>query len=460
MEWLSFLGIVIAVVLLVLMAFKGFNIVFTSIVASVVICILSGLNPLTTMKTTYMGLITVSGGTWPADSWAAAKATTAIGGFLGLLRSYLLLFVLSGTFGKFMAQCGAVKTLANLLSKLTKFSKSPAHISVMIMVALYFILSYIGINGFVTVFTLLGIGYELFKKTDCPWELYYYGSAGIMGAAVLPYSLYTSNIMANDNMQVGLAAAPVMSVLMVVVYFVLVAVMAKIDVVRLNKHGDGFLPSGATYDANPTITSASNENIPGTLNALIPMLVPIVCILLKLDVLYALLLGIVACIAFNHDKFGGTAGMRKSVSEGFALSVTAVANVAAMNALIAVMRSTSGYRMIVAFFGLAPGIWGVLLVGLLTGAIVGSQSSFLPTTMGDMMTRIGVTGLNPGVASRLAIFSGCAYCTPHNSGNVNAIILTKGNYLKAALCYIRANFVPGIITLIIFTLLGEAGIFG
>ncbi|MDR1132487.1 MAG: hypothetical protein LBL15_08725 [Oscillospiraceae bacterium] len=457
MAVLSIVGIVAAVALLVVMAFKGFNIVFTSIVATIVICVFSALNPLTALKGIYMGVISVTGA-FPAES--AADVKTAVGGFSGLIRSYLLLFVLSGVFGKFMAQCGAVKTLANLLSKLTKFSKSPAHISVCIMVFLYFILSYIGINGFVTVFTLLGIGNELFKKTDCPWELYFYGSAGIMGAALLPGSLYTSNVMANDGMGVGSAAAPLLSILMFVVYMALVFILAKIDIVRLTKkNGGGYLPTGADYDAAPSVATGSDERIPGALAAIIPMLTPIICIVFQLDVLLALTAGILVCIVFNFNKFNGLTGMKKAVSEGFAVSVTALANVAAMTALVSVMRATSGYQLIIDVFGRAPGLWGLVLTGLMTGAIVGSQSSFLPSMWPDALAKASELGISNAVVSRMVILSGTAYCTPHNSGNVNAITLTKVKFTKGAMCYIRANFIPGIITLILFMLLVQAKVF-
>jgi H+/gluconate symporter-like permease len=456
MEILSFIGILIAVALLVIMAFKGFNIVFTSIVATVVVCVFSAMNPLTVIKSIYMGMISVTGA-FPAES--AADVTTSVGGFSGLIRSYLLLFVLSGTFGKFMAQCGAVTTLANLLSKLTKFSKQPAHISICIMVFLYFILSYIGINGFVTIFTLLGIGNELFKKTNCPWELYFYGSAGIMGAAFMPGSLYTSNVMAADGMGVGSAAAPLMSVLMFVCYMALIIIMAKIDVIRLTRNGGGYLPTGAAYDAAPSVATGVDAEIPNLACALIPMLTPIICIVFKLDVLLALTLGIVVCIVFNFNKFGGSAGMKKAVGEGFAVSVAAVANVAAMTALVGVMRATDGYKLIIGLFDRAPGLWGLILTGLMTGAIVGSQSSFLPSMWTDAMARASELGISNEVVSRLVILSGTAYCTPHNSGNVNAITLTKVKFTKGAMCYVRANFIPGILTLILFMILVQAGVF-
>jgi H+/gluconate symporter-like permease len=453
---ISLIGILAAVALLVIMAFKGFNIVFTSIIASIVICVFSGMNPLSVLKSSYLGAISVTG-TFPAED--AKSLTTSVGGFVGLMRSYLLLFVLSGTFGKFMAQCGAVTTLANLFSKLTKLSKAPAHLTLCIMVVLYMILSYIGINGFVTVFTLMGIGNELFKKTNCPWELYPYGSSGIMAAALIPGSLYTSNVMANDGMGVGMAAAPLMSSLMCVVYLILIFIMARIDVARLAKRGEFYLPAGAAYDAAPSIATGNKEDLPSGICAIIPMLAPIVAIILKLDVLYALTLGILVCVIFNFNKFNGLGNMKKAVSEGFTVSMSAIANVAAMTGLVAVMRVSPGYRLIIDIFAQAPGVWGLLFTGMLTGAIVGSQSSFLPTMWPDAMIMADSLGMDYGVMSRLVIMSGTAYCTPHNSGNVNGITLAKLNFARGAMCYIRANFIPGIITLVIFTLLAQAGVF-
>ena len=230
MDVVSLIGMIISIFVLAIMCMKGVHTLISAVVASIIAALFSGLNPLTTITDTYM---------------------TGVAGFL---KSYILLFVLSCIFGKVMTECGALKRIASLLAKLARRAKKPVtqkFWSVYAIMLLYFILSFAGINGFVTVFAVLGISYELWSEMDVPMELYTYGSAGIIPAGVLGGSLYTGNIMAMNAYGTSATDGMLPSIVMVVIILLVLVVLIRGDVGKYHKRGEGFLPSGAELQKNP-----------------------------------------------------------------------------------------------------------------------------------------------------------------------------------------------------------------
>ena len=86
-----------------------------------------------------------------------------------------------------MSDGGNAKKIALSLSGLIKKSKNnQKFFCVLLVPVLYFILCYVGISGFVVVFTVLPIAKTIYEETDTPWRLYCCAGAQTVSAAYLP----------------------------------------------------------------------------------------------------------------------------------------------------------------------------------------------------------------------------------------------------------------------------------
>ena len=50
---------------------------------------------------------------------------------------------------------------------------------------MYGVLTYIGVNGYIIIFTVLYMGAELFQACDIPWRFYFYSASGCIGVGIL-----------------------------------------------------------------------------------------------------------------------------------------------------------------------------------------------------------------------------------------------------------------------------------
>ena len=146
---ISFIGMILGLLLFVVLAFKGFNLILSAVASSCLMFVFSGISILDGLKEFYLP------------------------GLAGFLQSYFLLFFLSALMGKLMSDGGNAKKIALSLSGLIKKSKNnQKFFCVLLVPVLYFILCYVGISGFVVVFTVLPIAKTIYEETDTPWRLY------------------------------------------------------------------------------------------------------------------------------------------------------------------------------------------------------------------------------------------------------------------------------------------------
>lgn len=146
---LSLVGIVIGTGLLIYIIYRGFSVFVVAPVATAVAALLSK---------TEIGKLLL--GTFAA-------------GLAGFVQRFLLMFILSALFGKFMADSGAANSIALAIARSLKRVKSQKElVTVLAASLLTAILTYAGINVFVVIFTLVHIMKTLFKEMNVPWRLY------------------------------------------------------------------------------------------------------------------------------------------------------------------------------------------------------------------------------------------------------------------------------------------------
>jgi H+/gluconate symporter-like permease len=431
----SLIGIVVAVVVFIILAFKQVNVLISTIVAAVIIMITGNLPILDTMNSVYMA------------------------GFGSFIKAYLLLFMLSGLFGKLMTDSGAARSIALALVGLVKKSgKNQQFLTIIILPIFYFMLSYAGVSGFVLVFTVIAIGRELFEQCDIPWKYYCYGSAGIYPAMILGGSAYASNIIATTGYNVAPTAAMGLSIILVLVSWAVLALLIYLDINKNKKTtNEGFLPSGEHIKKLEIAEQMKIEDLPNPLLAILPLITPIVMIIgFKQDVLIALSTACFVTVALLFKKF---INMKKSFGDGIAFAGLPLIYVSGAVGLTTIIKAAPGFVLVVQTLQGMPGIFGGIILVMLSTGIVASSSSSLPTFLPDISTQMLGAGLTPEVAARMTVASGMTYMTPHNPGVINAIALTKLDFKQAAWIYFKSTTIPGLASVIVGVVLILTGIF-
>ena len=140
---MGLIGIVGGIAVLIYLAFRGVGMVPTTIAASLVVIVFNGMD------------------LWDAmlDGYGATTAN--------YVASYIILFYLGTLFGELLSKSGAAKAIALQVLRLPMHKKG-----LFVVVFAAAILSYGGVNLFVTVFSIYPIALVLFKQEDIPKRLF------------------------------------------------------------------------------------------------------------------------------------------------------------------------------------------------------------------------------------------------------------------------------------------------
>lgn len=424
---LSLIGIVVAIALFIFMSVKKWPTYLVAIIAAIIVAVFDLTNPYTAVTTTYME------------------------GAASFFSGYFLLFLMSALFGKVLDVTGCARRIALSLGGLTKRTKNPGFWAVLMLTFFYLLLIYIGVNGFVIAFTALCVGRELFSTNDVPWRLYPYGSAGMMAGTVLAGSYGTGNIVISTAFGVPTTAGVALSLIFVVIYLCILALVLKGELRTAHKNGEGFLPSGqAIAQANVTMDT---QNLPSTWNAVICLLVPIVIIFtLQFPAVLSLLIAIVVCIVLNWKRIPDPV---KTITDGLGSAIVPVINVCAVFGLAAVIENTTGFASISSLLQSLPGVLPAVVLGLLMSATVNNYYSFAGT-YAEWMTAAGVSA---ATGARLMTMVSFAGMVPHSPGVINGILLTKLDFKAAVKSYLKACMIPGAIAISVCVILVSLGVF-
>lgn len=142
----SLITITISLILLIVLALRGFSIIIIAPVVSLFVMVTNGFPVLETYQETYMT------------------------GLSAMFEIISLFFLFAAMFGKLMDDSGAARQIANLLLRIIgKDSKYKVLVAIMVICAF---LTYGGISLFVVIFAVLPIAKPLFKELDIPWHLF------------------------------------------------------------------------------------------------------------------------------------------------------------------------------------------------------------------------------------------------------------------------------------------------
>lgn len=365
MEILGVLAIIFSLLLMVFLIWKKVNVIVAATICAGILALLSGLNVLDALKNEYM---------------------TSLGNYV---ISFFPLFLLSATFGKVMQISGAADSVAALLARLIG-----AKYAIYIVMAVAMILTYGGVSVFVVVFAVYPIALSLFQKADLPRHLI--PASIVAGACTLPNvapgSPQLCHMIPTEYLGTDAMAAPVLTMIEALLMVAMALVYLRWQEKRVRAKQEHF-----TIDerARQVLEEAGQKELSNGWLALVPMAVVIISLnVVKLDVLVAMLLGIIVCAGMFWNKI---TDKMQIVNGAVGESLVAIMNTSAAVGFGGVAAATIGFATIVNWvttFSGPPLLSYGIATTLMAGA-TGSGSAGLSLAMENLVPKYLAMGVSP-----------------------------------------------------------------
>ena len=331
MDIISILGLVLGLAVLIMMGFKGWGMIPTSIVGALVVVITNRM-----------------------DLWEALS--THYGTFMkNYAGDYFLMFFLGTLFGALMGSSGAAKSIACKIVDLMGSKRA-----LLIVVITSAVLSYGGVSFAVVVFTLYPIALVLFKEGNVSKRLFpaaLFAGCASFTMVGLPGSPQIQNIMPTEVLGTTAYAAPLNGIVVSCIIFALSMVWLEWNDKRLKAAGIGFVP-GRKDDLEAIVISDRTGMLPFGL-AVIPILFVVLYIFVMQQVLkdavtwstnyiviQSLALGCLLAFALFHKRIHA---FRDSVNDAATNSLIALMNTAVVTGFGGVVQGSHGFELVKEF---------------------------------------------------------------------------------------------------------------
>ncbi len=391
---LGVIGLILAIIALIVFAYKGLGALPLAILGALIAIIFNGMPVWTTF----------------AEQFAP--------GYAGAFTSYLLLFVASALYAKFMEVSGMATSIGY---KMVDWFGTK-HV-VLVGILIVGVLTYSGISLFVVIFAVAPILFMMFQEANIPRHLTaicFSAGSSTFAMTCLPGSPQLSNVVATEYLGTTLNAAPVMGIICGIALFLLCWAYAEWATKKAKERGEVWEPM-----ENAMAVPARDE-VPAAWKGFLTVVVLLVTIIVgshmginaTLIAVAAMLLGCLLVVILSFDKFKGMNWI-KIFSEGMQGGVTSIGGIAAILGFGAVVRSTPAYQTIIDWclgLNINPLILAVVVTCVIC-AITGGSSSGQRIMYETMAPTFIASGANLGVLHRLiAIASGSLDTLPHSSG--------------------------------------------
>lgn len=395
---LGAIGIILAVVLVVWMIFKGWHMTIVAVVSSLVVIVTSRMN------------------VWDAFSVSFANS------FKNFAGSWMLMFVLGAIFGKIMQDSRASLTIANAVVK--KIGKQNVILAILITTL---ILSYGGIGVFVIAFTMYPICIAMFKEADLPKEIFpglLLALPATVGMSVGPGVPSVQNLIPTETFGTTIYAAPIMATICSVFIFAMDFLFYNYVAKRCRAKGMHFQPG-----TNDLFTEEKNVDVPKTWAAFLPLIVLLGSIFIIQSLFpawkatFVAVIGMTLAILVALGLFYKRFNINNVIGAGCANGLSALMITSSIMGFGGVVQAAPAFRTTVDWLlalPLSPLLLAFISINVIC-AITGSSSGGLRIFMETLGQHFLNTGINPAVLHRMtAIASAGLDAMPHASGVVLA----------------------------------------
>lgn len=458
---LGVIGIIISLVLLMYLAYRGVSVIILTPILALLAALLSGTISLLPVYTeTYM--------------LSLAK----------YVATYFPIFLLGAIFGKIMDKSGAAKVIANTIAE--KLGKEKAMLAVILSCA---VLTYGGVSLFVVAFVAYPIAFSLFRASDIPRRLIP-GSIAL-GAltftmTAMPGSPQIQNAIPMPYFETNTWSAPILGVVASLIMFICGYIWLSRRVKQAKLNGEGF----GEFSEKDIMKEDENQDLPPFYLTLIPILLVIVLNYVFSNFIFtegfgdwsvladynttisavggswSLILALVISILFvlitNFKRLGKP---MQVVNEGASGSLPAILNTAAavgygnvISSLAAFTAIKDGLLGISSNPLISEGISVSVLSGI-TGSASGGMSIALESLSGSLLTMANNAGISPEVLHRVAtVACGGLDSLPHNGAVITLLTVCGLTHKKSYLDIFMVSVVIPTIALVSTIILGSMGI--
>lgn len=243
---LGAIGMLLGIAVLIVLCVRGFNVLLSSLVASVVVIIFNVLPFWDSILTTYF---------------------TGMSSFIG---TYLLFFCTAAAYGEIMKVTGAAEVIANALFKLVG-PKYTAFATILVS----WVLAYAGINAFITVFVVYPIAMPMFKKANITKNLMpaLFGYGSVILNVCTPGANSGLLLALSSAMNVSLLSGPLMCMAALFIALVFGFFYSTMRARSLAAKGEVFEASDSDRQLE---LARAEKTLPPLWSALLPVVVMVV----------------------------------------------------------------------------------------------------------------------------------------------------------------------------------------
>ena len=436
----SLLGIVLGLILLIVLAYKGHSIIWVAPVCAMVVAVLGGLNLLSAYLGDYMK------------------------GAADYIISWFPAFLLGAIYGKIMDLTGSSRSLANKLVKLIG-----SRFALLAVVLPCLLMTYGGISLFVVVFVIYPMGYAIYREADLPRTLLpgaiAFGAFGITMTCI-PGSPQIQNIIPTSYYGTTAAAAPLMGLIAAVMIAVPGYLYLDWRIRSARKKGLHFVE-----DPKYKATDFDESLLPRWhwLCGLLPLIVVVLMLNVLPEILknagiaelsssqaivIALLGGIATVCLMNLKQ---AKKLLPAINDGASGSLSAIMNTACAVGFGSVVKIVPGFALLKTAMLNMPGsilfseAVAVNVLSGATGSASGGMSIALEALAPQFLEKATTLGMDPGLLHRIAsIASGGLDTLPHNGAVLTLLAVSNCSHKESYLdVCVTSCIIPVIVSLVL-----------
>lgn len=437
---ISLIGIVLGLVVLICLAYKGHSIIWIAPVSAIIVAVLGGISLLDAYIGDYMK------------------------GAADYVFTWFPTFFLGAVYGKIMDATGSARSLANKLVKLIG-----SRFALLAVILPCLLMTYGGISLFVVVFVIYPMGYAIYREADLPRTLLpgaiAFGAFGITMTAI-PGTPQIQNIIPTNYYGTTAAAAPVMGLIAAV----LIAVPSYLYLdwrIRQARSRDLHFVEDPKYQQKEFDETAHPKW--HWLSGLLPLIIVVLMLNLLPPVLknagiaeltsneaivIALLTGIVAAWLMNIYQWKTLPG---AINDGANSSMPAIMNTACAVGFGSVVKMVPGFLLLKNAMLNMPGsilfseAVAVNLLAGATGSASGGLSIALEALGPQFLEKAAAMNLNPEYLHRIAsLASGGLDTLPHNGAVLTLLAVSNCTHKESYLdICVTSCIIPVIVSLLL-----------
>jgi len=392
---LGITGLLIAILILAVLAYKGVGALPLTIIAGMVVILTNGM------------------GIW--ESFSEFYMT----GYLNFFKNYFFIFAASSLYAKLMEESGAAIAIGY---KFVDWFGSKR--AVLIVYLITVVLTYGGISLFVAIFAVTPIIMVLFKEADIPRRLaigaFVAGSATVSMTA-MPGTPALTNVIPTRFLGTSITAAPTLGIVATIMMSVMILVYLKWEEGRLRKLGEHFSYIPGT---DHTMYEVDRATLPSATLSFIPLMV-VVGMIIGLKglipnaaalIVLAMITASVVALAFFWNRIKDK---KATINTGLGGAIGAIAGPCAVVAFGTLVQKSPAFIDVVAWinsFQMNPYWTGTIATAIISG-VTGSSSGGLTITLQTFAEQFKTSGANLPILHRLiSIAAGSLDSLPHSSG--------------------------------------------